>query len=85
MKTSYVVIGANFGDEAKGKIVDALVAKAQTDGKFPIVCRFNGGGQAGHTVIVGAKRHVFSHVASNISPCRLIVCKIAIRDGGFLA
>ena len=64
MKTSYVVIGANFGDEAKGKIVDALTAQAQLEGKNPIVCRFNGGGQAGHTVIVGGKRHVFSHVAS---------------------
>lgn len=64
MKTAYVVIGANFGDEAKGKTVDALVARIQKAGKRPLVCRFNGGGQAGHTVIVDDIRHVFSHVGA---------------------
>ena len=64
MKSSYVVIGANFGDEAKGKTVDALVAKIIENGGKPVVCRFNGGGQAGHTVEVNGVRHVFSHVGA---------------------
>ena len=64
MRTAYVVIGANFGDEAKGKTVDAIVARILQQGKRPLVCRFNGGSQAGHTVIVNGVRHVFSHVGS---------------------
>jgi len=39
------VIGAQWGDEAKGKIVDLLSAEAE------IVARFNGGDNAGHTVV----------------------------------
>lgn len=64
MKSAYVVIGANFGDEAKGKTVDAIVDRLINDGKKPFVCRFNGGGQAGHTVIHNGIRHVFSHVGA---------------------
>lgn len=64
MKTAYVVIGANFGDEAKGKTVDAIVKRIVEGGKRPVVCRFNGGGQAGHTVIVDGVRHIFSHVGA---------------------
>lgn len=49
------VIGANFGDEGKGRTVDAL-STPQT-----LVVRFNGGAQAGHTVEANGHRHVFSH------------------------
>lgn len=56
-----VVIGANFGDEGKGAAVDALAAHAAK----PLVVRFNGGAQAGHTVVTPeGKRHVFSHFGS---------------------
>src|SRR2546425_1241702 len=56
-----VVIGANFGDESKGKIVDYLCA---TQGAG-IVVRFNGGAQAGHTVVTpDNERHVFRHFGS---------------------
>lgn len=52
------VIGALYGDEGKGRTVDYLVSKA----KNPLVVRFNGGPQAGHTVIdKSGERHVFSH------------------------
>jgi adenylosuccinate synthase len=56
------VIGANFGDEGKGLITDYLAAK---DPDHTIVVRFNGGAQAGHTVVTPAgRRHVFHHFGS---------------------
>lgn len=56
-----VVIGANFGDEGKGLTVDHLCA---TQGAGMVV-RFNGGAQAGHTVVTPeGERHVFRHVGS---------------------
>lgn len=56
-----VVIGANFGDEGKGLVTDYLCA---TQGAGMVV-RFNGGAQAGHTVVTpDGKRHVFSHFGS---------------------
>lgn len=55
-----VVIGANFGDEGKGLITDYLCAKSAG-----IVVRFNGGAQAGHTVVTPqGERHVFRHFGS---------------------
>jgi len=52
------VIGANFGDEGKGLIVDYLCSK----GDAGMVVRFNGGAQAGHTVVTpDGQRHVFHH------------------------
>lgn len=56
------VIGANFGDERKGGTVDYLAAPS---GQDCLVVRFNGGAQAGHTVVTPeGQRHVFSHVGS---------------------
>ncbi|MEM4598245.1 MAG: adenylosuccinate synthase [Candidatus Diapherotrites archaeon] len=46
-----IIIGAQFGDEGKGKIIDYLSEKAD------IVVRFNGGDNAGHTVVVGDKTY----------------------------
>ena len=43
--TCTVVVGAQFGDEGKGRIVDYLAAKAD------LVVRFQGGNNAGHTVV----------------------------------
>ncbi|MBD8530008.1 adenylosuccinate synthetase [Massilia sp. CFBP 13647] len=61
-RTANAVIGANYGDEGKGLMTDYHVAPAGEDG---IVVRFNGGAQAGHTVVTpGGRRHVFSHVGS---------------------
>lgn len=55
-----VVIGANWGDEGKGLITDYLCSKGAG-----IVVRFNGGAQAGHTVVTPDKeRHVFRHFGS---------------------
>lgn len=61
-RTAQVVIGAQFGDEGKGRWVDYHAAKIRGDG---VVVRFNGGAQAGHTVVTpDGRRHVFSHVGS---------------------
>jgi adenylosuccinate synthase len=48
-----VVVGLQWGDEGKGKIVDVLSEN------FDIVARFQGGSNAGHTVIVGDETHKF--------------------------
>jgi len=45
-----VIVGAQWGDEGKGKIVDVLT---QT---FSVVARYAGGHNAGHTVIIEGKR-----------------------------
>ncbi len=60
MRRAFAVIGAGFGDEGKGLITDFLARQV----KDPLVCRFNGGAQAGHTVVDGERRHIFGHVAA---------------------
>lgn len=55
-----VVIGANFGDEGKGLITDFETRRLGAK----VVARFNGGAQAGHTVVDGDKSHVFGHLSS---------------------
>lgn len=56
------VIGAGWGDEGKGHLVDALAAAGD---KAAVVVRFNGGAQAGHTVtLADGRRHVFHHLGA---------------------
>lgn len=55
-----IVIGLGFGDEGKGKFTSYLCQYAQN----PLVIRFSGGQQAGHTVIYRGKKHVFSNYGS---------------------
>lgn len=63
MKTAFGVIGANYGDEAKGSNVDRIVHGL--GGKVVVVVRSNGGAQAGHTVVTpDGRRHVFHHIGS---------------------
>jgi adenylosuccinate synthase len=60
MKNARVVIGASFGDEGKGLMTDCFARAGE--GRGTLVARFNGGAQAGHTVVDDAgNRHVFSH------------------------
>jgi adenylosuccinate synthase len=60
MKSS-VVIGANWGDEGKGLMTDYLCRLHKAD----LVVRFNGGAQAGHTVVTPkGQRHIFNHIGS---------------------
>ena len=58
--SNIVVIGAQWGDEGKGKIVDLLTEK------FDIVARYQGGHNAGHTVIVKGKKFVLHLIPSGI-------------------
>ena len=52
MGTNVVILGSQWGDEGKGKIVDLLTAKAS------LVARFQGGHNAGHTLVIeGQKQH----------------------------
>jgi adenylosuccinate synthase len=53
-----IVIGAGFGDEGKGKIVDIL------SNKLTLNIKFTGGAQAGHTVVTPDRRHIFSTYGS---------------------
>lgn len=58
----HAVIGAGYGDEGKGLLVDALCARLGPD---TVVVRHNGGAQAGHTVqLPDGRRHVFHHVGA---------------------
>jgi adenylosuccinate synthase len=54
------VVGAQWGDEGKGKIVDWLSARAD------VVVRFQGGHNAGHTLVVGNKIYKLSLLPSGI-------------------
>lgn len=56
-----VIVGAQWGDEGKGKIIDFLAQKNFTAG-----CRFNGGCNAGHTVVAGSERYALHHLPSTI-------------------
>jgi adenylosuccinate synthase len=55
-----VVLGAQWGDEGKGKATDQLAAR--TD----VVVKFNGGNNAGHTVVVGGERYALHLLPSGI-------------------
>lgn len=55
-----VVIGTQWGDEGKGKIVDLLAEKSSH------VVRFHGGNNAGHTIIVDGKKYAFHLIPSGI-------------------
>ncbi len=55
-----VVVGTQWGDEGKGKVVDLLTAKAD------MVVRFQGGNNAGHTLVVGGKQFIFHIIPSGI-------------------
>lgn len=59
-----VVLGLGYGDEGKGLMVDYLARKSRTYGQAPIVIRFSGGQQAGHTVVTDTDRHIFSNYGS---------------------
>ena len=58
-----IVIGANYGDEGKGSTVNWLLN--EVEGKKAVV-RFNGGAQAGHTVVTNSHRHVCSHYGAGV-------------------
>ncbi|MDR1075781.1 MAG: adenylosuccinate synthase [Xanthomonadaceae bacterium] len=60
MGQSVVVLGAQWGDEGKGKIVDLLTERVAA------VARFQGGHNAGHTLVIGGKKTVLHLIPSGI-------------------
>jgi adenylosuccinate synthase len=57
---SATIIGLQWGDEGKGKVIDAF------SGEADVVVRYQGGGNAGHTVIANGVKYVFHHVPTGI-------------------
>jgi adenylosuccinate synthase len=55
-----VLLGLQWGDEGKGKIVDVLTPK------YGVIARFQGGPNAGHTIIFDGKKHVLHTIPSGI-------------------
>lgn len=56
----YVVVGTQWGDEGKGKIIDVLADKAD------YVVRFQGGNNAGHTVVVNGEKFILKLLPSGV-------------------
>jgi len=60
MSKNCVVIGAQWGDEGKGKIVDLLTEQAD------VIARFQGGNNAGHTLVVGDQKVILHLIPSGV-------------------
>ena len=58
--SNVVIVGSQWGDEGKGKIVDLLTARCD------IVVRYQGGNNAGHTLVVDNKKYIFHLIPSGI-------------------
>ena len=69
--SNVTVIGTQWGDEGKGKIVDWLASRAD------IVVRFQGGHNAGHTLVVGDQTYKLS-----LLPSGLVRGKIGVLGNG---
>ena len=63
-----VVVGTQWGDEGKGKIVDLLTEQAK------VVVRYQGGNNAGHTLVVGGDKFIFHLVPSGILHPDTVCC-----------
>ena len=60
MGRNVVILGSQWGDEGKGKIVDLLTDKAS------VVARFQGGHNAGHTLVIDGKKTALHLIPSGI-------------------
>src|SRR2546428_8721660 len=73
-----VVVGTQWGDEGKGKVVDILTPHVN------VVVRYQGGNNAGHTVVVGREKYVLHSIPSGIlhAGCRCVIgCGVVVRPG----
>lgn len=66
------IIGSQWGDEGKGKLVDILAEK------YDYCARFNGGANAGHTIVVGGVKYAF-----HLLPCGILYpsCMNVVGNG----
>ena len=71
-----VILGAQWGDEGKGKIVDVL------SGNFSLVARYAGGHNAGHTVIISGKKFILQLVPCGVlrPDCRAVIGNGVVLD-----
>jgi adenylosuccinate synthase len=71
-----VVVGAQWGDEGKGKIVDVLSEN------FSVVARYAGGHNAGHTVILGERKFILQLIPCGIlrQGCRAVIGNGVVLD-----
>lgn len=77
-----VIVGAQWGDEGKGKVVDMLTADAD------VVARYGGGANAGHTLVVAGRKTVIRLVPSGILQPRplcvlgpgMVIDPVVLRD-----
>jgi adenylosuccinate synthase len=71
-----VIVGAQWGDEGKGKIVDVLSED------FSVVARYAGGHNAGHTVIINGKKFILQLVPCGVlrSGCRSVIGNGVVLD-----
>lgn len=70
--SNVVIVGSQWGDEGKGKVVDILTEKAE------VVTRFQGGNNAGHTLVVGGEKYALHLIPSGV----LHPGKIGLVAGG---
>ncbi len=71
-----VVLGAQWGDEGKGKIVDVL------SDRFAVVARYAGGHNAGHTVIIRGQKFILQLVPCGVlrPDCRAVIGNGVVLD-----
>src|SRR5438034_3136146 len=71
-----VIVGAQWGDEGKGKIVDVLSEN------FSVVARYAGGHNAGHTVIIGGQKFVLQLIPCGVlrKDCRSVIGNGVVLD-----
>src|SRR3712207_7768163 len=76
------VVGIQWGDEGKGKIIDMLTPQVQ------MVIRCQGGANAGHTVIAGEEKYVFHQIpsgrseehTSELQSRQYLVCRLLLEN-----
>jgi adenylosuccinate synthase len=76
-----VVVGTQWGDEGKGKVVDVITPHVN------VVVRFQGGNNAGHTVVVGREKYVLHTIPSGIlhNGCRCVIgCGVVVDPGSLI-
>lgn len=74
--SNLAVVGAQWGDEGKGKVIDLL------SDRFDVVARYQGGPNAGHTVTIGGRRHALQHIPSGVfrAEARIVIGNGTVLD-----
>ena len=76
-----VIVGAQWGDEGKGKVVDVITPH------FDVVVRYQGGNNAGHTVVVGREKFVLQTIPSGILHAgrrNIIGCGVVVNPASLI-